>query len=64
MVAMQQLRALADKVNMQITQLSNQRHAFSQSRLASEEAIHLIDSMIKVLAGTYRETPVGTYRAG
>ncbi|MBK9580028.1 MAG: IS110 family transposase [Fibrobacteres bacterium] len=46
--AMQQLRALADKINMQITQLSNQRHAFSQSRLVCEEATHLIDSMIKV----------------
>jgi len=48
MAAIQQLRAVADMINMQTTQLSNQRHAFSQSKLASLDALHVLDMAIKV----------------
>ena len=47
MVEIQQLRAFADKLKQQITQLSNQRHAFSQSKLQSADALSLIDIAIK-----------------
>ena len=48
MASIQQLRAVADKINMQTTQLSNQRHAFSQSRLANLDALHVLDTAIKL----------------
>jgi transposase len=46
---MQQLRAFADMYARQITQLSNQRHAFSQSKLACQEALELAEAGIKVV---------------
>ena len=56
MAEIQQLRALADKLNMQTTQLSNQRHAFSQSRLASKEALSILDVSIKIHHRLVQET--------
>ncbi len=47
MAHMQQLRALADKIGLQINMLTNQRHAFTQSKLACEEAIQLIDCSVR-----------------
>ena len=53
---MQQLRALADLYARQITQLSNQKHAFSQSKLACKEAISIIELGIKLEQRLLEET--------
>lgn len=46
MAHMQQLRAIADKIRVQINMLSNQRHAFKQSKLAGKEAIDILECSI------------------
>lgn len=47
MAKMQQLRAVADKIGLQISMLRNQKHAFTQSRLACKEALDIIDCSIR-----------------
>lgn len=56
MAETQQLRALADKLKMQMTQLSNQRHAFSQSKLASANALFIIEVAISAHKRLVEET--------
>jgi len=50
MAEMQQLRALADKLEVQMNQLSNQEHAFTQSSLACKAALKAIKTVTKAIA--------------
>lgn len=50
MAEMQQLRALADKLEVQLNQLSNQEHAFTQSSLACKAALKAIKTVTKAIA--------------
>jgi transposase len=50
MAEMQQLRALADKLEVQMGQLSNQEHAFTQSSLACKAALKTIKTLTKCIA--------------
>jgi transposase len=54
MAEMQQLRALADKLEVQINQLSNQEHAFSQSSLVCKAALKAIKTVTKAIAKEHK----------
>lgn len=47
MTKMQQLRAIADMISLHINVLTNQKHAFEQSKLACKEALDIIEYAVR-----------------